>query len=59
MEYTVNEGDDIGSTSGFTFTTGFIYTFKLTAENEVGDSELRYLAPNMRVAMAGLPDTPI
>jgi hypothetical protein len=31
MSYTVNAGDDIGSTSGLTFTAGKIYTFKMTA----------------------------
>jgi hypothetical protein len=58
LSYTVNIGDDIGD-SGFVFELGKVYTFKLTAENEVGDSELRYLAPTLRIAFGGLPPTPV
>ena len=56
--YSVLAGDDIGS-SGFQFVTGSIYTFKYTAINEVGESEARYLAPHLRVAMGGAPSMPV
>ena len=58
LTYTALAGDAIGS-AGVVFEEGKVYTFKLTAENEVGDSELRYQAPTTRVAMGGLPDTPV
>ena len=56
--YTVLEGDQIGE-SGISFTTGKIYTFKFTAINEVGESEIRYLAPTLRVALGAIPVTPL
>ena len=58
LAYTVTLGDAIGD-SGEVFEVGKIYTFKFTAENEVGDSELRYLAPTLRVAFGSLPATPL
>jgi hypothetical protein len=58
LTYTALVGDAIG-TAGVVFEEGKTYTFKLTAENEVGDSELRYQAPTTRVAMGGLPNTPV
>ena len=57
LAYSLAAGDAIGS-GGLVFTAGLIYTFKLTAENEVGDSELRYPAPTTRVAMGGTPAQP-
>jgi len=57
LTYTVEAGDPVGASSAV-FTTGRIYAFKLTAENEVGDSELRYGAPTTRVAMARVPVQP-
>jgi hypothetical protein len=57
LAYSVLVGADIGS-SGLQFTAGRIYTFKYTAQNEVGESEARYLAPTLRVAMGGAPSIP-
>ena len=55
--FTANAGAAIGA-SGKTFAAGKIYTFKLTAINEVGESELRYQAPTVRIAMGAVPATP-
>jgi hypothetical protein len=57
LTFGIAADDPIGA-SGSSFTVGQIYTFKYTAENEVGDSELRYGAPTMRVALGGTPATP-
>jgi hypothetical protein len=57
LTYTVSAGDAIGA-SGLVFTTGHIYTFQLTAANEVGDSALRYPAPTTRIAMGSSPAQP-
>lgn len=54
LTYSAAVGDAIGS-GGVVFTAGLVYTFKLTAENEVGESELRYPAPTTRVAMGSTP----
>jgi len=61
LTYTITAADtvedDLGNTV-LTFEAGKIYTLKLTAENEVGDSEERYPAPTVRVAFGGSPATP-
>jgi hypothetical protein len=57
LTYTLVSGDPIGA-SGKVFEAGRIYSVKLTAENEVGDSELRYPAPITRVALGRAPAQP-
>jgi len=56
--YSVAAGAAHPSGGAAVFAAGTTYTFKLTAENEVGSSELRYLAPTLRVALGSLPATP-
>jgi len=58
LTYTITAGAAIGA-SGQVFTTGKVYQFKLTAENEVGDSELRYQAPITRIALGRAPLQPV
>jgi hypothetical protein len=57
LTYSIAAGAAIGA-SGGTFTVGKVYQFKLTAENEVGDSELRYPAPVTRIALGRAPLQP-
>jgi hypothetical protein len=57
LTYTLLAGDPIGA-SGVVFASGRLYTLKLTAENEVGDSELHFPAPTTRVAMGSAPNQP-
>lgn len=54
LTYSASVGEAIGS-SGAVFTVGRVYTFKLTASNEVGDSESRYPAPITRIALGSTP----
>lgn len=57
LTYSIAAGAPLGA-SGGTFTVGKVYQFKLTAENEVGDSELRYPAPVTRIALGRAPLQP-
>ena len=62
LTYQIVAGDRIDAAADATFTglftLGKIYTFKFTAVNEVGDSELRYPAPTTRIALGRSPLTP-
>lgn len=57
LTFTINVGDAIGA-SGLFFALGKVYTVKMTSQNEVGESELRYHTPITRVALGRVPALP-